>query len=187
MFFKNRNTDSTDDVYWYRPWLGYGEQVLWQGKPERYSLLEKSDWFMIPFSIMWGGFVVFWEVSVILTGAPLLFKLWGIPFVCVGLYITVGRFFRKQYCLRRTVYAVTDRRILRKVGKRVDILEKNALPPMSVEYSKYGTGTIRFGTPQSQFFRRNIFLDSLDNFALVGLSDVQQALEAISAMCRSSD
>jgi hypothetical protein len=40
------------------------------------------------------------------------FALWGIPFVAIGLYMVLGRFFAKSYQKRRAMYAVTDQRAL---------------------------------------------------------------------------
>ncbi len=62
---------------------------------------------MIPFSLLWCGFAIFWEVSVLSTDGPLIFKLWGIPFVIVGLYMAVGRFFIDAKQRAKMYYGVT--------------------------------------------------------------------------------
>ena len=185
MLFSDPDTGFSSGTGSFREILGYGEPILWQGRPERYSLLEKQDWFLLPFSILWGGFAVFWEYSAFRVNAPLLFKLWGIPFVLVGLYMIAGRFLCKRYTLRHTVYAITDRRIIRKVGKRVDILLRSALPEMRVEYKDGGFGTIRFQSSEER--RRYALFYSADTtaFSLVGLSDVRKALAAIETMCQN--
>jgi len=51
---------------------------------------------MIPFSLMWGGFLVLFgefQGRELQGGALVLSILWGVPFVLVGLYMIVGRFF----------------------------------------------------------------------------------------------
>jgi len=96
------------------------ERVLWQGQPDPSKHFAPSDVFAIPFSLLWGGFALFWEASALGLvrwdgdegRAPLFFVLWGIPFVLIGLYLMVGRFFYKAWRKRRTLYAVTDRRVL---------------------------------------------------------------------------
>jgi len=67
---------------------------------------------LIPFSVMWAGFAVFWEVSIVKEDAPLFMKLWGIPFLAAGAYLLVGRFLIDARARRRTVYGVTPERVL---------------------------------------------------------------------------
>jgi hypothetical protein len=55
--------------------------------------LRRADALFIPFSLMWAGFAFFWETMAIRGGAPFFFWLWGIPFILIGVWITVGRFF----------------------------------------------------------------------------------------------
>ena len=46
-----------DNTLWIRPYLEAGEQILWLGKPEKLHLLSAQDVFLIPFSLLWFGFV----------------------------------------------------------------------------------------------------------------------------------
>ena len=71
-------------------------------------MLRASDAFAIPFGLLWCGFAIFWEWSVVSGGrAPWFFELWGVPFVAVGLYLVFGRFIADAYQRGRTVYGIT--------------------------------------------------------------------------------
>jgi hypothetical protein len=61
---------------------------------------------------MWAGFALFWESAVLSSGGPVFFKLWGIPFVAIGLYIVFGRFLLKSQRKLRTAYGITKQRAL---------------------------------------------------------------------------
>ncbi len=100
------------------PYLRPGEQLLWAGRPDPAVHLTPADVFVIPFSLLWGGFALFWTYSAAAGGAPLPFVLFGVPFVALGLYMLVGRFVYKAQRKRATAYGVTTERVLVAVGDR---------------------------------------------------------------------
>ena len=172
----------TDEYSFARPYLSNGEVVLWKGRPGKGHLLTGNDIFLIPFSILWCGFAIFWETTVVASGAPFFFKLWGIPFVCVGLYITFGRFLWTAYVRKHTVYVITNRRIIRSRRGRVDSLSARSMPAMHAKVRKDGTGTIRFGEPS--YYRRNTFDPNDGLFTLENIPDVIRVQQIIETMER---
>jgi len=137
--------------------LSSGEKVLWSGQPKQGVLVRGADAFFIPFSLMWGGFVIFWEASVLNSNAPGFFVLWGIPFVVIGLYLIIGRFFFDAKQRARTFYAVTNERILIVSGvfnRKVKSLDLRTLSELSLAEGKGNEGTISFGgnSPRSSMF-----------------------------------
>jgi hypothetical protein len=124
------------------------ERLLWWGRPLAGMRLRGSDVVGIPFSLMWGGFAIFWEAMAIRSGAPFFFKLWGIPFVAVGLYLIAGRFLYDAWRRSRTAYAVTNERvILQSGGVRPSVLSLRlaTIPALSLTEGRGGVGTISFG------------------------------------------
>lgn len=130
-----------------RAQLEAGEQLIWHGQPRQGLLLRPSDAFMIPFSLLWGGFAIFWETTVILTGAPVFFWLFGVPFVLVGLYLIFGRFFTDARTRTHTFYGVTNDRIIITSGKhnkRTQSLSLSTLGDITLDERGDGSGTITF-------------------------------------------
>jgi len=124
------------------------ERLMWSGAPREGVVLRRGDIVLIPFSVLWGGFAIFWEATVLRSGAPLFFALWGIPFVLVGLYLIFGRFFVDAKSRARTAYGVTDRRIVVVAGLRsrsVRSLPLSAVPEIVLDEMADGSGTITFG------------------------------------------
>ena len=120
-------------------------------------MLRGADVFMVPFSVLWGGFAIFWEWSVINSDAPAFFVLWGIPFVLVGVYLIVGRFFVEARQRAKTHYAVTNERLLIIAGlfrRTVKSLSLRTLTDVSLTEATNGEGTITFGaaSPFSSMF-----------------------------------
>ena len=137
---------SPDDVI--ESELAANEVLVWSGRPPLGLRLRASDAAMIPFSLMWGGFAIFWESSVVAAGAPIFFMLWGIPFVLVGLYMIAGRFFVDAEQRRVTTYAVTNERILIVSGifdRKTTSLDLTAISNLSLTEFGNGGGTITFG------------------------------------------
>lgn len=133
------------------------ERVLWMGRPARGLLITARDGLMIPFSLAWGGFALFWEASVVTTNAPVFFRLWGVPFVLIGLYLIVGRFAFDAWLRRRMVYAVTDRRVL--IRRFAPLASFKALPLAQLPQARLRDeagprGTIVFG-PEEAFYARH--------------------------------
>jgi hypothetical protein len=95
-----------------------GERLRWEGRPVRHRLFRSADALLVPFSIVWWVFAIFWEVSVLVSivtsddGPPVFFGFIGIPFTLIGLYLVVGRFAVRAVASRRTRYAVTDWRVV---------------------------------------------------------------------------
>jgi hypothetical protein len=138
--------------------LGTGEHLLWSGQPKSGLRLRAGDALLIPFSLLWAGFAVFWEMSVISSGAPFFFMLWGIPFLFVGVYITIGRFFVDAYIRGKTVYGVTNERVLiisGLINRTVKTLSLRNLPEITLEQRSDGSGTITFGSsvPFASWYR----------------------------------
>ena len=130
--------------------LARGERLIWYGQPLGGIRLRSSDVYLIPFSLMWGGFAFFWEYSVVTArNAPIFFALWGIPFVAMGLYLIVGRFLYDASRRDSTFYGVTDRRIIIISGsyeRKVKSLNLATLPELTLTERTGGLGTITFGS-----------------------------------------
>ena len=136
------------------------ERSLWTGRPAQGLILRGSDAFLIPFSLMWCAFAIFWESSVLRTGGPLLLKLWGIPFVAVGLYMVIGRFFIDAWARSRTFYALTHERALIRSGifsNRTVALDLLVIPDIGLDVRSDGRGTITFGTSPGANAMNNAF------------------------------
>lgn len=130
--------------------LNTGERLLWSGSPRRGLQLRGSDAFLIPFSLMWGGFAFFWEYTVVSSQkAPFFFMLWGVPFVLIGIYFIIGRFVVDSYQRSRTFYGVTDERALILSGvltREMKSLSLRNLEGISMTERSDGSGSIIFGS-----------------------------------------
>lgn len=140
--------------------LDPGERLLWSGQPKRGVRLQAGDVFLIPFSLVWGGFALFWEAGVLglvhldsrhpANHPPLFMAVFGIPFVLIGLYMIFGRFFYDAASRHRTWYGITNRRlvILKTLfGTKILSYDFATLTNLNVVERGDRSGDVLFGTP----------------------------------------
>lgn len=114
----------------------------------RHPLFRAADVLLVPLSVVWCGFAIFWEVGVLADGAPAFFTVWGVPFVLAGLYLVAGRFVVRAVASRRTRYTITDTRLLVHngwSGRRLTTAYLRSLPPPVVSERRDGSGSLAFG------------------------------------------
>ena len=172
---------------WAAQYLTPGETILWKGAAGSGGLLSKYDIFLIPFSILWGGFAFFWEYQVLSMGAPIFFSLFGLFFCLMGFYIIFGRFLLALFFRRRTSYVITNHRILQNRSGTISILNARQTVGINVKSGKNGRGTIRFNAQRAGSFLMDFYrplLPIYNEVALEDIPDVSQVLRLIASMDR---
>ena len=144
------------------------EKLLWSGRPAQGVRLRSSDILLIPLGLLWGGFAIFWDVMALgvffggaaevesLPDIAIIFPLFGVPFILMGLFI-FGRFLVDARQRARTFYGVTDKRIIIMSGlfsRKVKSLNLRTLTDLSMSEKSDGSGTVTFGPthPLAAFF-----------------------------------
>jgi hypothetical protein len=169
--------------------LDPGERVLWAGQPRQGFFLRSNDWVAIPFSIMWGGFAIFWETMALSIWrgkhVPLfpavIFPLFGIPFVVIGLYMIFGRFFVDAWLRRRIWYGVTDRRALIVItgnSRKVTSFDLRSIGEVNFQQHPDGTGSLVFG-PTLVLSRNRSFNPGLQANAFDHVPDATRAYHVV--------
>lgn len=143
-----------------------GEKVLWQGAPGRGIRFRRSDFLLVPFGLFFFIFSLFWETMAIGFGdkgsnPPLIatiFPLFGVPFILVGAYLVIGRFFWDAYSRKQSTYLLTSRRALIETaafGRKVISVTLSDLPAVGLEERKDGSGSVVLGEDQETGFGDN--------------------------------
>jgi hypothetical protein len=134
------------DLQWLEYELLPDEEVLWIGQPLTSKIFNWHDLYLIPFSLFWCGFSLFWMAGASQGG---LFMLFGIPHVLIGLYMLVGRFFYKYWKKRNTVYGITDHRVFvqtQLLNRSFSSITLETIPELKKSVGADGVGTITFDT-----------------------------------------
>lgn len=168
----------TDAYNFIKPYLVNDEYILWKGKPEKGNIFIRREIITSLFGLFWLAFSLFWEASAIKSSGSLFFALWGIPFICIGLYLVFGRFIQTAYLRNKTFYVVTNKKLIIKKGNRITMYDGKDLPPMDIEIHKNGNGTIFFCEEvyTRKGHRHNTYV-TLEN-----IREISQAQNAISQM-----
>ena len=170
--------------------LNPGEQLLWAGRPRQGIMFRSSDAALIPFSLMWGGGAIIWEAMTVRSNAPLLFRLWGIPFVLMGLYFIFGRFLVDSSMRAAIYYGLTNQRILIKrsfFSRNITSLELRNLGELKLSVASDGTGTIDFDGSGTLATRRSFgaWTPSTRN-VFEGIADARTVYERIRTAQRAA-
>jgi DUF1707 SHOCT-like domain len=129
------------------PQLAPDERIEWVGHPDPTKRFTRADAFLIPFSLLWGGFAFTFEAAAIAGGVVPAMLVGGV-FSAIGAYMIAGRFAYKARLKRRTVYAVTNSRALtivaRRRGETVHATYLHAIPYLTTTVDSKGTGSVEF-------------------------------------------
>src|SRR5262249_10592824 len=129
--------------------------------------------------LLWGGFAIFWEYSVLNSKAGLFLSLWGIPFVLIGLYLIFGRFLADARQRANTYYGLTDQRIIilsSLFGQTVKSLNLRTCSDVSLSERGDRSGTITFG-PTAPFWAGQAGWPGSGRYASPGFEMIENARE----------
>ena len=149
--------------------LRAGEKMLWKGKPKGGLMLRAGDIFLIPFSLVWGGgmlygmlYGMFSDTANARNSAPPTLLL--LPFAAIAVYLIIGRFFIDAMLRKKTEYELTNERAIIVSGffqRKVNSVNLKTIPDYSVTEKKDGTGTIAFSESTSPYGKFSIGFNML--------------------------
>src|SRR5262249_10201094 len=159
-----------------------GEKLLWVGRPVQGMVLTPLDWYLIPFSVVWCGFVLSvvylsWQHSTERLEGLALSVVVGLPFIGLGIYLFIGRFFADRLYRSRLIYGVTDRRtiIVSGVSRRsAQSIYLSTLSALKFEERADGSGTIYFADQPSYWYGAVPSLDPADGTQFFRIADVKK-------------
>src|ERR1700722_7474529 len=125
--------------------LELGEKLIWWERLQGGIVFRGMDGYLIPFSIVWTSAAGVGGARGL--PSPQFAPQAAIPilFVAIGAYLVVGRFFYDAWRRGRTVYGLTDRRILIVRPSKLVSLSLEGLSEMSLTERRSGRGSIAFG------------------------------------------
>lgn len=147
-------------------WDGFlddGEHVLWQGRPDPGIEWGQALSAQSLFGIVFTAFSLFWmgAAAAMTWGAGnapgifILFPLFGLPFLLVGLFMAGGHLVWAAYLRRSTVYSVTTRQVFiardTGAGRTLEAIRIADITDMALEGGD--PGTVRVDVARSLGFR----------------------------------
>ena len=133
--------------------LERNEKLVWAGQPKKGLVFRTADILLIPFSLIWCGFAVFWVIMA--SKGSILFAMFGIPFVVIGLIFVFGRFIIDAKQRGSTFYGLTENRIIIKSGLFKKSIQSINIRTLSDIENSDGSGTINIGPKHPYMIRSN--------------------------------
>jgi hypothetical protein len=160
-------------------YLAPHETLLWSGRPQQGFMLRRDDILTIPFSLVWAGAFVF--------GGSMAKQLrdfdpFAILFAVFAVYLLAGRFVVDALQRSKTLYAVTNERVLilsTLFGKSITSVNLRSLTDVTLRERSDGRGTIALGPSQSLWRPMNSGGRKKTSPELEGISNVRQVYEII--------
>lgn len=171
---------------WYAPYFQSDEEVLWQGRPDRHELgavAEVAKGAPMLLMLGWGGFMLYLVISDGGVPAPILWGFGGIiaVWMLIAFYIGFGKALISLRRLRRTEYVITSRRILRRMGRVVDGLDRRSMPRPYLRKGAMHFGTITFGAgvDRDAYYTRHPSLALAASFELRAIPEAAKVLRIL--------
>jgi hypothetical protein len=168
-----------------------GERILWSARPRQGVRFQPSDWYVIPFSMIWFGFCIAWTA---IAGYALyaafknadsmeipflfLFPLIGLAFCAVGYQFAIGRFFKDAAARARTLYALSNKRAFVAVagpGGYVAFLPIDRETIFEAQPEAHGFGTLKFTSGTAVVADSGPDPEPHDGFAFADAPDLDNA------------
>ena len=140
--------------------ISHDERLLWTGKPKSGIRFRPSDIAVTLFGVVWLGFAVFWTLMAWKSGT--FMYVFGLPFLLVGVFLLIGRFFVDALKRKYTIYGITADRVIIKSGifsKEIKSFSINNMTELTLNEKPDGSGSVYFG-PVGINQNRIIFNDS---------------------------
>ena len=155
-----------------------GEKVLWQGAPGLGIRFRRMDALLIPFGLFFFGFALFWEtIALTITHAEnkagvlaYIFPVFGVPFIVIGFYLMIGRFFWDAYARKHSAYLLTNRRALIEtsaLGKKLTSVTLADLDAVGLLERNDGSGTVILGRDVSRGIGQNTYTKRAPHFEFI--------------------
>lgn len=90
------------------------EAVLWSGTADALRYFNRTDFVLVPLSLIFGGMLLTYAGSafvLMVQGKSMAFSLSGITCLLIGIYLIFGRIWYRHKRLSKNIYFVTDKRV----------------------------------------------------------------------------
>ncbi|HEX5336259.1 MAG TPA: hypothetical protein VFW55_10275 [Propionicimonas sp.] len=121
-----------------------GERVLWAGRPGTGRLVRLTDLPALGFGALWTTIVLTAMSSIGRSDAPVLVRVFFVGFLLIGVSTAFGGIVMRGLRLRRTVYAVTDQRVLTLTGETLQANDVRHITETRVTVRPDGSGDLFF-------------------------------------------